>query len=34
VGQITVGWAQPPEDLQQTKFMLEIASAMLTKRGN
>lgn len=34
VGQITVGWAQPPEDLQQAKFMLEIASAMLTKRGN
>jgi len=34
VGQITVGWAQPPEDLQQTKFMLEIASAMLTKRGH
>ena len=34
VGQITVGWTQPPEDLQQTKFMLEIASAMLTKRGN
>jgi hypothetical protein len=34
VGQITVGWAQPPVDLQQTKFMLEIASTMLTKRGN
>lgn len=34
VGQITVGWTQPPEDLQQTRFMLEIASAMLTKRGN
>jgi len=34
VGQVTVGWTQPPEDLQQTKFMLEIASAMLTKRGN
>ena len=34
VGQITVGWAQPPADLQQTKFMLEIASTMLTKRGN
>jgi len=34
VGQITVGWPQPPEDLQQTKFMLEIASTMLTKRGN
>jgi hypothetical protein len=34
VGQVTVGWTQPPEDLDQTKFMLEIASAMLTKRGN
>jgi hypothetical protein len=34
VGQITVGWAQEPENLEQTKFMLEIASAMLTKRGN
>lgn len=34
VGQITVGWAQEPENLEQIKFMLEIASAMLTKRGN
>jgi hypothetical protein len=34
VGQVTVGWAQPPENLQQVKFMLEIASTMLTKRGN
>ena len=34
VGQITVGWTQQPESLEQTKFMLEIASAMLTKRGN
>lgn len=34
VGQITVGWAQMPTELEQTKFMLEIASAMLTKRGN
>lgn len=34
VGQITVGWAQQPESLEQIKFMLEIASAMLTKRGN
>ncbi len=34
VGQITVGWAEPPKDIEQTKFMLEIASAMLTKRGN
>ena len=34
VGQVTVGWAEPPQDLEQVKFMLEIASAMLTKRGN
>jgi hypothetical protein len=34
VGQITVGWAQQPADIEQVKFMLEIASAMLTKRGN
>lgn len=34
VGQVTVGWAQQPENLEQTRFMLEIASAMLTKRGN
>ena len=34
VGQVTVGWAEQPQDLQQVKFMLEIASAMLTKRGN
>jgi hypothetical protein len=34
VGQVTVGWAEAPQDIQQVKFMLEIASAMLTKRGN
>ena len=34
VGQITVGWTQQPENIEQVKFMLEIASAMLTKRGN
>ena len=34
VGQITVGWTEPPKDIEQVKFMLEIASAMLTKRGN
>jgi hypothetical protein len=34
VGQITVGWSAPPENLDQVRFMLEIASAMLTKRGN
>jgi hypothetical protein len=34
VGQVTVGWSEPPQDIQQVKFMLEIASAMLTKRGH
>jgi hypothetical protein len=34
VGQITVGWAEQPQNIEQIKFMLEIASAMLTKRGN
>jgi hypothetical protein len=34
VGQITVGWVEQPENLDQIKFMLEIASAMLTKRGH
>jgi hypothetical protein len=34
VGQVTVGWTEPPKNLEQTKFMLEIASAMLTKRGS
>jgi hypothetical protein len=34
VGQVTVGWAERPQDLEQIRFMLEIASAMLTKRGN
>jgi hypothetical protein len=34
VGQITVGWVEPPKDIEQVKFMLEIASAMLTKRGH
>lgn len=34
VGQITVGWAEPPQNPEQVKFMMEIASAMLTKRGN
>jgi hypothetical protein len=34
VGQITVGWSQQPEHIEQVKFMLEIASAMLTKRGH
>jgi hypothetical protein len=34
VGQITVGWSEQPQNLDQVRFMLEIASAMLTKRGN
>jgi hypothetical protein len=34
VGQITIGWAEPPQNPEQMRFMLEIASAMLTKRGN
>ena len=34
VGQITVGWTEPPQNIEQVRFMLEIASAMLTKRGN
>lgn len=34
VGQITVGWAEPPQNPEQVKFMMEIASAMMTKRGN
>lgn len=34
VGQITVGWSQEPENIEVTRFMLEIAAAMLTKRGN
>jgi len=31
VGQITVGWATPPADLEQTKAMLNIAATMLTR---
>jgi hypothetical protein len=34
VGQVTVGWSEPPQNIEQVRFMLEIASAMLTKRGN
>jgi len=33
VGQITVGWATPPENLEQIKFTLAIASVMLAKKG-
>ena len=31
VGQITVGWATPPADLEQTKAMLNIAATMLAR---
>jgi len=31
VGQITVGWATPPADLDQTKAMLNIAATMLSR---
>ena len=31
VGQITVGWAEPPADPEQVKAMLNIASTMLSK---
>ena len=31
VGQITVGWASQPEDLEQSKAMLQIAATMLSR---
>ena len=31
VGQITVGWATPPADLEQAKAMLNIAATMLSR---
>jgi len=31
VGQITVGWASPPADLDQTRAMLNIAATMLSR---
>ena len=31
VGQITVGWAAEPEDLEQSKAMLQIAATMLSR---
>ena len=31
VGQITVGWAAEPEDLEKTRAMLQIASTMLSR---
>ncbi len=31
VGQITVGWATEPEDLEQSKAMLQIAATMLSR---
>jgi hypothetical protein len=32
-GQITVGWKDRPENIEQTKTLLGIAASMLTKRG-
>ena len=32
-GQVTVGWKDRPENLDQTKTMLGIAASMLTKKG-
>ena len=32
-GQITVGWKDRPENIDQTKTLLGIAASMLTKRG-
>ena len=31
VGQITVGWAEPPADLERVKAMMNIAATMLSK---
>jgi hypothetical protein len=31
VGQITVGWASEPEDIEQSKAMLQIAATMLSR---
>jgi hypothetical protein len=31
VGQITVGWAKEPKDLEKAKGMLQIASTMLSR---
>lgn len=31
IGQITVGWKEPPQDLEQAKTMLQIAADMLSK---
>ena len=32
-GQVTVGWKDRPENIDQTKTLLGIAASMLTKRG-
>jgi hypothetical protein len=31
VGQITVGWATQPEDMDNTRAMLQIAATMLSR---
>jgi len=33
IGQITAGWAAPPDNLEHIVAMMEIAATMLTKRG-
>jgi hypothetical protein len=34
VGQITVGWASPPDNLEKTRAMLQIAASMLARSKN
>ena len=34
VGQITVGWASPPDNLEKTRAMLQIAATMLSRSKN
>jgi hypothetical protein len=33
IGQITAGWGSPPDNLEHTISMMEIAATMLVKRG-
>lgn len=33
IGQITAGWASPPENLEHVVSMMEIAATMLVKKG-
>lgn len=34
IGQITAGWTAEPADMENARAMMEVASSMLTKRGN